>query len=96
MYNNKSRAFIIAMSIHKCHIILIQSLCSVDAGQLDTRKMTETPYVRIGEYKVEGTAYTITAPIHVLATTPPSGGSSVDPIKASALLANRIAMTSYS
>ena len=36
----------------------------------------------------------MTAPIQVLATAPPSGGSSVEPINASALLAKRIAITS--
>jgi hypothetical protein len=35
----------------------------------------------------------MTAPIQVLATAPPSGGSSVDPINASALFAKRIAIT---
>jgi len=36
----------------------------------------------------------MTAPIQVRATAPPSGGSSVEPIKASALFAKRIAITS--
>ena len=37
----------------------------------------------------------MTAPIQVLATAPPSGGSSVEPINASALFAKRIAITSW-